>query len=243
MKRLVLTHSFEDLAQTLRVLIESHWKLSQLITVDRPEAVGTIETAINAVLNAFHSLYDLMRKDLSAPADWYAIPELCTILAVRNARHHNLANRIRSLYNYHSQESDNPTDSKKYLYIDFPAPPEEEGGDCFDVPISWGDIDEMISLPRNKSRLRDGTRELVISYLAADIFESEAANQGIAKDQIFINFVPLVLNAGIAVHPYVKDHIAPDSVEANHFNWHFENIGAAITERHEYEILDFVLPK
>ncbi|TOC16029.1 hypothetical protein CGJ89_25480, partial [Vibrio parahaemolyticus] len=73
----------------------------QLISVDRPEAVGNVETSVNAMLNAFHNLYDLMQQELDTPVDWYNTPELCIILAIRNARHHNKANRIRSLYNYH----------------------------------------------------------------------------------------------------------------------------------------------
>ncbi|CAM2994993.1 MULTISPECIES: hypothetical protein [Pseudoalteromonas] len=56
----MLTHSFEDLTQTFRVLLESNQRLKQLIDIDRAEAVGTVETAINAKLNAFHNLYDLM---------------------------------------------------------------------------------------------------------------------------------------------------------------------------------------
>jgi len=90
----MLTHSFEDLTQTFRVLLESNQRLKQLIDIDRAEAVGTVETAINAKLNAFHNLYDLMAQELGKPVDWYSVPELCIILAIRNARHHNKANRI-----------------------------------------------------------------------------------------------------------------------------------------------------
>jgi len=57
---MVMTHSFEDLAQTYRVLIDAYFSLNQLISVDRAEAIGTIETTINAKLNAFHNLYDLI---------------------------------------------------------------------------------------------------------------------------------------------------------------------------------------
>ena len=108
----MLTHSFEDLAQTFRVLLESDWKFKQLITVDRPEAVGTLETAINTKLNAFHNLYDLMLKDLGNPVDWYSTPELCVILSIRNARHHNKANRIRSIYNFHTKTCNSPQMNK-----------------------------------------------------------------------------------------------------------------------------------
>lgn len=43
---IMLTYSFEDLAQTYRVLLESNFKLQQLMAVDRAEAIGTLETAI-----------------------------------------------------------------------------------------------------------------------------------------------------------------------------------------------------
>ena len=69
----MLTHSFEDLAQTFRVLLESNWKLHQLLPVDRAEAIGTIETAINAKLNAFHNLYDLMLQNGVNPPNWYEV--------------------------------------------------------------------------------------------------------------------------------------------------------------------------
>jgi len=135
-----LSHSFEDLAQTFRVLVEADFRYKQLISTDRPEAVGNVETAINAMLHAFHNLYDLMQQELHAPVDWYDTPELCVILAIRNARHHNRANRIRSIYNYHVQVADTPQTVHTYLYANFLANPSEEGGSFFDIPISWGDL-------------------------------------------------------------------------------------------------------
>lgn len=239
----MLTHSFEDLTQTFRVLIESNFKLNQLLDVDRPEAVGTVETAINAKLNAFHNLYDLMAQDLGKPVDWYSVPELCIILAIRNARHHNKANRIRSIWNFHNQKCTAPTDTKQYLYVDFPSPPEEEGGDCFDIPLSWADLDELLSMPRSESHLRANARDLIRNYLNADLFEAKALELGLSKEAIFFNFVPLSLNAGIALHPYIKDHVKPDSVESKFFLQHFEKTGAAMTTAPEFEKIEFTLPK
>ena len=164
----MLTHSFEDLTQTFRVLLESNQRLKQLIDIDRAEAVGTVETAINAKLNAFHNLYDLMAQELGKPVDWYSVPELCIILAIRNARHHNKANRIRSLWNYHNQVCEKPTNKKKYLYVNSVVPEEEEGGGYFDIPLSWSDLDDLLTLPRNESRLRANARDLIRNYLNAD---------------------------------------------------------------------------
>lgn len=239
----MLTHSFEDLAQSYRVLIESNFSLHQLIEVDRAEAIGNLEAAINGKLNAFHNLYDLMLQSLGNPINWYETPELCTILAIRNARHHNKANRIRSLYNFHRYEATDPTKSREYFYADFPAPSEEDGGDCFDVPLSWSDLDIFLSLPRKESRLDPSAKELVRQYLNADNFELEASKAGIDKSKIFFNFVPLSLNAGIVLHPFVHQHINPDSVEAQFFLHHFKTTGASLTKQHESNKISFSLPK
>ena len=75
----LIEHSFEELAQSLRILLEANWRANQggLLMVDRAEAVGNIETALTSVLNAFHSLYDAIEKQLgSNPIDWYKLESL-----------------------------------------------------------------------------------------------------------------------------------------------------------------------
>jgi len=240
----MISHAFEDLAQALRVFLEAHYKLnSGLINIDRAEAVGNIEIAFNSVINAFHSLYDSIGKELRhQPINWYLTPELCLILAIRNARHHNLANKIRNIFNYHVQNNKNPTDKSTYLIVDFPAPPEEENGDCFDFHLSWADFVTLMSLPRAKSRLKNGTEDLIKKYLNSEAFEEYAAYRNVEKDKIFFNVVPLVLNAGIAIHPHIKSSIKPISTESKHFYWHFEHVCPALTKKHEMDFLEISLP-
>lgn len=238
----MLSHSFEDLAQTFRVLVEAQFRLGQLIAVDRPEAVGNIETAVNSMLNAFANLYDLMQQELDSPVDWYATPELCLILAIRNARHHNNANRIRSIYNYHVHNSSSPTDTSRYFYVNFPASPDEEGAGFFDVGLSWGDLSLLLEMPRNQSRLRSSTRDLIRNYLNADQFEADAAAVGLTSEYIFINFVPLATNAGIALYPYIREHIQAASTEASAFLSHFETTSPAVTNSHDSSQIEFMLP-
>lgn len=97
----VIEHSFEELSQSLRVLLKANFNANQgrLLFVDRAEAVGNIETGLTGVLNSFHNLYDAIGKQLEkSPIDWYKSASLALILASRNARHHNATNRIRPLY-------------------------------------------------------------------------------------------------------------------------------------------------
>ncbi|MBP1006420.1 hypothetical protein [Enterobacter hormaechei] len=240
----MLTHSFEDLAQSFRVLLESHFSFSRLLHVDRAEAIGNLEAGINTQLQAFHSMYDNMIQR-GVNFDWYTCPELLTILVIRNARHHNKANKIRTLFNHHRLNAFPPTTVKNYFYVDFPSPPEEAGGDCFDVPVSWADIDEMLTLPRKESHLRPEVRERIRKYLNADSFESAASESGLGKQHIFINYVPLSLNAAIALYPHVVDLVTPheDSIEAKYFLHHFQTTAPALTNVHEQGVLAFNLPE
>ncbi len=133
----LIEHAFEELCQSLRILLEADFRANRggLLLVDRAEAVGNIETALTSVLNAFHSLNDAIKKQLgSNPINWYETGPLAVVLAIRNARHHNKANRIRSLYTYHTQEAERIQHMEQFVLVDYPIP--DEGADTFDVFIS-----------------------------------------------------------------------------------------------------------
>lgn len=151
--------AFEDLAQAFRVLLEAQFHANRLLTIDFPEAVGNIEAGLTGVLNAFHSAYDAMQKDgISSRVDWYGTPELCTVLALRNARHHNVCAKVRTLFRYHMDTQ--PGDQRKrYIFTDFK--PGEEDGSTFDVPQSLGDLMDLLSLPSAVSRLRATTPSMI----------------------------------------------------------------------------------
>lgn len=234
----MLTHSFETLAQSFRIMIEADWNYKRLLNVDRAEAIGNLESGINTQLNAFHSFYDQMLA-LQLPPDWYLTHELLSVLVIRNARHHNKANRIRTLPTYHRYEVDPPEKEKTYFYVDTPVT--EDGGDFFDVPISWADIDEMLSLPRSESRLKPEARERVREYLNAELFETSAQANGFAKEDIFINYVALAHNAGVSLYPYINDKVSPhdDSVEAKYFIKHFETVEYGDTRNPVFSLIKF----
>ncbi len=231
----MISDSFEDLSQGFRIFLESYMKLNQLIDIDRPEAVGNMESSFKDVLNSFHSLYDSMQKHPEIDLDWYATAPLALVLSIRNAKHHNLANKIRNIFNYHVFSHENPTDKSRYLLVDFPAPPEEEGGDCFDFFISWADIDMLLNLPRRESRLREETKQLIRDYVNAAKFESFANTCQIPKERVFINSVPLILNAGIALGKSIQNKVETKSTESKYFLVHFNNVLPALTKEHEYK--------
>lgn len=209
-----MTDAFEDLSHALRVLLEAHLKAAQgLLLIDRAEAVGNIENALGSVLNAFHSLYDAMEKSgHGSLVDWYGTPELATVLVLRNARHHNQARKIRTLYSYYLQTAKIVGRTEIFTLVDFPAG--EEGADTFDVYLSWEDLKHLFSIPVSETRIRAQTAQLIRQYLGASKFSEYAENDGLTEDRVFFNVVPLVVNAATKLTPCILDLIEPRSMEA-----------------------------
>lgn len=230
----LIDHAHDDLAHSLRVLLEAdyHANRAGLLFTDRPEAVGNIETALGAVLNAFHSLYDAIDRQLGNPlVDWYRTGELATILAIRNARHHNHASKIRTLYTYHARESEWPDRMSQYVLIDFNSP--EEGADTFDVYLSWADLASLLSMPANESRIRLSSRDAIRAYLGAERFDSYAAYYGLDRSRVFFNIVPLIVNAAIVITPLIKPHLTALSLESRTFAELFDGMVPADTKAPE----------
>ncbi|MHB1109147.1 MAG: hypothetical protein ACYCZU_02330 [Devosia sp.] len=235
--------AFEDLSHGLRVLLEADWRAHQggLLLVDRAEAVGNIENANSAVLNAFHSLYDAMEKEIRPSViDWYRSGPLVTILALRNARHHNKARKIRTLYSFHAQEAAHPGQMEQYVLLNFPFP--DETADTFDLYVSWSDLDDLLTLPRTESHMFSAACDLVREYLGSSKFVSYAAYYQLPVKRVFINAIPLIVNAASTVVPFIKDRIQGRSTESETYKMLFEDMEMALTRSPEVNCGPFALP-
>lgn len=229
-----ITNAFEDLSHALRILLEadSHANRYGLLQLDRSEAVGNIETALAAVLNAFHSLYDSMEKEGHGDVvDWYKTPELATILTLRNARHHNQAKKIRTMYSYYAQEAEEIGRMEMYILVDFPAT--EDGADTFDVYISWDDLKTLLALPSQATRIRESVAQAICAYLGTVKFRDYASYYELEEERVFFNVVPLFVNAAVKLVPLIKHFVSPRSMESETYLTLFQHVLSADTMNHE----------
>ena len=228
-----ISDTFEDLAHALRVLLEADFraKAGGLLHVDRAEAVGNIESALAGVLNSFHSLYDATSKDGSLSIDWQATPELSTILALRNARHHNHAKKIRTLYTFYNQEAEKVGRMETYVLVDFPAT--EDGGDTFDLYLSWKDLKHLLSMPQSTTRIRLANAEAIRKYLGAGRFAAYAKGYDQSEDRVFFNIVPLICNAAAILVPKIFSLVTPQSTESQTYLWLFSDMPQSDTSKPE----------
>lgn len=210
-----ISDAFEDLSHGLRVLMEAHIRAHHegLLNIDRAEAVGNIEVALAAVLNAFHSLYDALEKEGYANLiNWYETPELATVLILRNARHHNQANKVRTIYTLYIQETKQIGNIEMYVLIDFP--PGEEDADTFDVYLSWADFRSLLSMSPQQSRIREPVARSIHNYLGSSKFVNYANRYRFGEERIFFNVVPLFVNAAVKIVPVIKHLVCTRSLES-----------------------------
>lgn len=229
-----ITDAFEDLSHALRILLEADVRAHRhgLLQLDRAEAVGNIETALAAVLNAFHSLYDAMEKEGHGNVvDWYKTPELATVLTLRNARHHNQAKKIRTMYSYYAQEAENIGRMEMYILVDFPAT--EDGADTFDVYISWADLKMLLGLPSQTTKIREPVAQSIRTYLGTAKFQDYASHYEIEEERVFFNIVPLFVNAAARLVPLIKHLVSPRSMEGETYLTLFQHVLPADTTNHE----------
>ena len=234
----MFTDVFEDYAQSFRVVYEAYYKHRGLFIIDPPESIGNIEAAIKNNMDTFHSLYDYLKDcEENSEVNWYDIPEIATILVLRNAKHHNLANKIRLVERYHQQNELSPVEEHEYFMVSFNAV--EEGGHFFPYYISWNDINELLSLSRKQS---EKNRQKIREYLNADEFERAAIDQGFGLADIMIDYCPLMVNSGVAIYPFVKDKIETNSTEAGFFARHFSEGRKTDTSVHLFEKINSRFP-
>lgn len=228
-----VTDAFEDLSHALRVLLEADDRAHRqgLLHVDRAEAVGNIETALAGVLNAFHSLYDALEKEgHGSLIHWHTTPELATVLILRNARHHNQAKKVRTMYSYYAQEAEKIGGMEMYVLVGFPA--EEEGASTFEVYLSWADLKTLLTLPSEDTRIRGPAAQSVRDYLNTARFPDYAAHHQLEEDRVFFNVVPLFVNAAIKLVPLIKHLVSPRSAESETFLMLFQNVLPVNTKDH-----------
>ena len=236
-----VTDAFEEIAHSLRILVEAYIGSKDLMKIDPDEAVGNIEHALTASLNAFASLFDaIMKEQRGNSIDWYEIPELAIILILRNARHHNHAKKIRTVYSYYMQEDKYCTNSINYLFVKAPTLQMPYNFKIMEIYISWGDFSRLLEMSRKESKIHDSTKRLVQIYMNSENISAYAKQNEVTAESVFVDIVPLIINAGIKATSLIKDLVKIRSCESDEFlNLFSDDLMPIDICKHEFSIHTF----
>lgn len=213
----MIEQCFDDLSHSLRIFMENYWNFPELGKIDFNEAVGNLDISFNAILNSMHSLYDA-HKQKNGKSNWHLQVEFLTVVAIRNARHHNNVKKIRQFL--HIASLDSPTNS--YLLIS-PKPAAEDAR-VLEYYIKLSDFDDLLKQNTSSSRLPNDARQKIHSYLNWGKIEAIAKKENILMENVFYNAIPLIINAGIIIYPDIAKSISGKSTESEIFKSFFEDI-------------------
>ncbi|MDX0949478.1 hypothetical protein GOD93_28130 [Sinorhizobium medicae] len=215
-----ISEAFDSFAHALRVNTEHLIRTPELMKVDPQEAAGNLDQGLTSILNGFHSIYDAANDDPRILFAWNREPTTTTLLAIRNARHHNHAHRIRSLEGYFTRAGRAHL-SREYHLVTY------GGGDgempLFVQAVSWTDIIDLLNMPFDMTRLSAAKVGAIRAYLGADSIASHVAAQT-SNAPVFFDMLPLIVNAAKAAIAVIEPYLEIHSMEGAGFKEHFEDV-------------------
>ena len=219
----MLTEQFDTFSHALRINIEHLLHFYSLYETDKDEAVGNIEQGFTSVLNSFHSLYDSARakQEISGNINFYDIEEIACVLTLRNSRHHQAARPIQGMFRDLQNRYEEYLPEVTIALVNF----ENSDGSRFaEYYLSANHFLEYLNLPSKENRLHFKTKNLITDYLPLKAIIEEAQQITDNTANIYINGIPLVINAGIRIFPTIQNHINPISFESKHFFGLFQEV-------------------
>lgn len=219
----MLTEQFDTFSHALRINIEHLLQFYSLYETDKDEAVGNVEQGFTSVLNSFHSLYDSARakQEILGNTNFYDIEEIACVLALRNSRHHQAARPIQGMFKDLRNRYKEYLPDVKIALVDCKN---SEGSRFAEYYLSANHFLEYLNLPSKETRLHTKTKNLIAGYLPLKEIVEEAQQIIGNSVNIYINGIPLVINAGIKIFPTIQNYINPISFESKHFFGLFQEV-------------------
>lgn len=203
--------------------------------MSQSEAAGNLDQGLTSILNDFHSIYDAANDDPRISFAWNREPTTATLLAIRNARHHNHAHRIRSLEGYFTRAG-RAHPSREYHLVT------HGDGDgempLFVQALSWSDISDLLDMPFEMTRLSAAKVGTMRAYLGADSIASHIVAQT-STAPVFFDVLPLIVNAAKAAIAVIEPYLEIYSMEGEGFKEHFEDVGVVDTSVLNFRVCMF----
>ncbi|MEF0943030.1 hypothetical protein [Rhizobium sp. BR 362] len=232
-----ISEAFDSFAHALRVNTEHLIRAPELMKIDPQEAAGNLDQGLSSILNGFHSIYDAANDDPRISFAWNREPTTATLLAIRNARHHNHAHRVRSLEGYFTRAG------RAHLSRDYDLVTYGEGdgeAPLFVQALSWSDISDLLDMPFDMTRLSAAKVGAIRAYLGADCIATHIAAQT-SNTPVFFDMLPLIVNAAKAAIAVIEPYLEIYSMEGEGFKEHFEEVGVIDTSVLNFRVCTFRL--
>ncbi|UGA56941.1 hypothetical protein [Vibrio sp. VB16] len=199
--------ALSKLANAMRIYGEAHMNFNRLKLVDAEEAIDNLDRAMEAKLEAFHSLYDVT-KDLF---DYFEHADTAVLIMLRNAVHH----RNHLLFKTWNQEMGLNEGHKKYFGGEFLLASHEilTSGYMMKHMYKLEDfylrVDPSLGSPDIEDRMSDKNRGKLLSQFEKGLNFGElkkyAKSERYPLKQVYINIIPIYISAAVKVFKALND--------------------------------------
>ena len=187
------------LANTMRLYVESQLRFNELFAIDREEAIDNVDRALEAKLEAFHTLYDVSKSVFP----YFDHADTSLLIAMRNAIHHRNHPLFRSLKHrlflehrpskwrgasfllaaHGTPNGAPPMMSHHFQLADFRA--------RLDPSVSSPYLDITVTADKAQRRA-----DLVEKQLSLAAIDTQATKERYPKDQVYLDLVPIFIFRG-----------------------------------------------
>ena len=203
---LIQEQALSKLANSMRIYGEAHMNFNRLKSVDAEEAIDNLDRAMEAKLEAFHSLYDVTKNQF----DYFEHADTAILILLRNAVHHQ--NHL--LFKSWNQEMALNDGHKKYLGAEFLLASHEiltnghKMKHLYKLEDFFLRVDPSLGSDYVEDRMTTKNRNKLLSQLDNDLSFSELKNHAKSEryplNQVYINIIPIYISAACKVFKTLK---------------------------------------
>lgn len=204
---IIQEQALSKLANSMRIYGEAHYNFNRLKAIDAEEAIDNLDRAMDAKLEAFHSLYDVT-KDLF---DYFEYADTAVLLLLRNAIHH----RNHELFKTWNQEMGLNEGHKKYLGAEFLLASHKirTNGHMMKHLYKLEDfylrVDPALGSKYIEDRMSNKNRVKLLHQLDNGLSFNElkkfAEGERYPLEQVYINIIPIFISAACKVFKALKE--------------------------------------
>lgn len=200
--------ALSKLANAMRIYGEAHMNFDRLKLIDAEEAIDNLDRAMEAKLEAFHSLYDVTKEQF----DYFNHADTAILILLRNAIHH----RNHLLFKTWNQEIGLNDGHKKYLGAEFLLASHNvltnghKMKHLYKLEDFYLRVDSSLASKYIEVRMNPKNRKKLLNQLENDLSFGElkkyAKNERYPLKQVYINIIPIYISATVRVFKALKDN-------------------------------------
>jgi len=197
-----ISNAVDKLSNSLRIFAEEQFRFNKLVTIDKEEAVNNNNQAFEAILESFHTVYDIT-KDKNI-LDYFKYADTTLLILLRNAIHH----RNHLLFESWNSSFYLKFNHEKLCGVQFLlATYKNCNEDSFQVKHYYKiyDIYERLNHPQLK-KFAEKHRKLFEKELSFSKITKYAKKEKYPDNQIYINIMPILISAMSRIFIALKEN-------------------------------------